>query len=304
MSEAQPFLSAILAEPDEDAHRLVFADWLDERGEADRAEFIRVQCRLARLAEDDPGRAELEVREIRLLAQHASGWAAPWAPFGNWEWAGESASRAVFRRGFVEALAFGASSAPVLTPTGGLAGMFAAHPIRELNVEGWNLGVLGDLAGREELRRVESLTVCDSMHHESTAVRQQRVAEVETLLRSPNLVRLREVSIGLSPLPGDVPVRWLRLQSLARVTALRGRSGLTSEGYVLRVLANGEFPQLRELELVPDERAGYAQAAARFVRSAAWNRLTGLTVYGRGDFPWAQALAAAPLRRLSAYYPD
>jgi uncharacterized protein (TIGR02996 family) len=41
MSEAQSFLSAIVAEPDEDAHRLVFADWLDERGEHDRAEFIR-----------------------------------------------------------------------------------------------------------------------------------------------------------------------------------------------------------------------------------------------------------------------
>lgn len=41
------FLAAICAEPDDDAVRLIFADWLDEHGEPERAEFIRVQCELA-----------------------------------------------------------------------------------------------------------------------------------------------------------------------------------------------------------------------------------------------------------------
>lgn len=35
------FLRAILAEPGEDVHRLVAADWLEEHGESERAEFIR-----------------------------------------------------------------------------------------------------------------------------------------------------------------------------------------------------------------------------------------------------------------------
>ena len=35
------FLRAILAEPGEDVHRLVAADWLEEHGEPERAEFIR-----------------------------------------------------------------------------------------------------------------------------------------------------------------------------------------------------------------------------------------------------------------------
>src|SRR5687768_16114221 len=46
------FLADIVAHPDEDAPRLIYADWLDEhggRGGAARAEFIRVQCELARL---------------------------------------------------------------------------------------------------------------------------------------------------------------------------------------------------------------------------------------------------------------
>lgn len=40
---------SVLAAPLDDAPRLVYADWLDEHGESERAEFIRVQCELARL---------------------------------------------------------------------------------------------------------------------------------------------------------------------------------------------------------------------------------------------------------------
>src|SRR5262249_25585093 len=42
------FLAEIIANPEDDAPRLVFADWLDENGEADRADFIREQIRLDR----------------------------------------------------------------------------------------------------------------------------------------------------------------------------------------------------------------------------------------------------------------
>lgn len=49
MSDHAAFLRAIIAEPDDDLPRLIFADWLDERGEADRASFIRCQVELARI---------------------------------------------------------------------------------------------------------------------------------------------------------------------------------------------------------------------------------------------------------------
>jgi uncharacterized protein (TIGR02996 family) len=41
--------AAIIASPEDDGPRLVYADWLDENREPDRAEFIRVQCELHRL---------------------------------------------------------------------------------------------------------------------------------------------------------------------------------------------------------------------------------------------------------------
>lgn len=37
-------LAAIIANPDEDTPRLVYADWLQENGQEERAEFIRSQC--------------------------------------------------------------------------------------------------------------------------------------------------------------------------------------------------------------------------------------------------------------------
>jgi uncharacterized protein (TIGR02996 family) len=48
MSDAAALLAAIRATPDDDAPRLVYADWLEEHGQPERAEFIRVQCELAR----------------------------------------------------------------------------------------------------------------------------------------------------------------------------------------------------------------------------------------------------------------
>ncbi len=48
MSDRDSLIAAILANPDEDTPRLMFADWLDEHGDPARAEFIRVQCELAR----------------------------------------------------------------------------------------------------------------------------------------------------------------------------------------------------------------------------------------------------------------
>lgn len=44
-------LEAIIANPADDLPRLIYCDWLEERGEAERAEFIRIQCELARLKE-------------------------------------------------------------------------------------------------------------------------------------------------------------------------------------------------------------------------------------------------------------
>ena len=59
LAHDEGFLEAIRAAPDDDVPRLVYADWLEERGEP-LGEFIRVQCALARLPADDPARPPLQ----------------------------------------------------------------------------------------------------------------------------------------------------------------------------------------------------------------------------------------------------
>jgi uncharacterized protein (TIGR02996 family) len=65
---------AILDAPDDDVPRLVYADWLEEHGDDARAEFIRLQCRLARLDSDDPDVEALRGRQRELLSAHQASW--------------------------------------------------------------------------------------------------------------------------------------------------------------------------------------------------------------------------------------
>jgi uncharacterized protein (TIGR02996 family) len=67
MNERQAFLRAIEAEPQDDVPRLVYADWLEEYGEADRARFIRLQCRHL---------PEQEGEAAALLERHSAEWTA------------------------------------------------------------------------------------------------------------------------------------------------------------------------------------------------------------------------------------
>ena len=76
-------LRAVVAAPDDDVPRLVAADWLDEHGEAERAEFIRVQVELALFEMAGRGGWEaaraVQRRERALLSPvspHRSLWAA------------------------------------------------------------------------------------------------------------------------------------------------------------------------------------------------------------------------------------
>lgn len=75
LPEWELLLKAVAASPDDDLPRLVAADWLDEHGEAERAEFIRIQIERAKA--DTP---ELAWREQALWNN----------PVLGWQWANEA----------------------------------------------------------------------------------------------------------------------------------------------------------------------------------------------------------------------
>src|SRR5687768_3217999 len=74
MGDEPALLQAIREAPDDDAPRLVYADWLDEHGRPERAEFVRVCVELIRARQAaaargrDPG---LAARLDRLEARKA-----------------------------------------------------------------------------------------------------------------------------------------------------------------------------------------------------------------------------------------
>lgn len=75
--DREALVAAIAANPDEDTPRLMLADWLQENGEEDRAEFIRYQCEAARLEESDPRRKELHDHAYDLFALRWPYWIEP-----------------------------------------------------------------------------------------------------------------------------------------------------------------------------------------------------------------------------------
>jgi uncharacterized protein (TIGR02996 family) len=66
VSDRDALLRAICENPDDDAPRLIYADWLDEHGDPRQAEFVRVQVELARLLPADRPGHPLAAREQAL----------------------------------------------------------------------------------------------------------------------------------------------------------------------------------------------------------------------------------------------
>src|SRR5690348_12506827 len=73
--DGRALLNAITDHPDDDTPRLVFADWLEEHNDPDRARFIRLQVELARVppwGQPPAARAEQEA----ILARRRAEWLA------------------------------------------------------------------------------------------------------------------------------------------------------------------------------------------------------------------------------------
>src|SRR5579859_229572 len=69
------FIEACLADPDDTALRLVYADWLEERGDL-RGEFLRAAVALAGLPAQDKRSVALVARLEQLRPAIDSGWLA------------------------------------------------------------------------------------------------------------------------------------------------------------------------------------------------------------------------------------
>lgn len=176
MNERDALLRAICDHPDDDTPRLVFADWLQENGEEERAEFIRVQVELARGVD-----AGLDKREKELIAAHRAGWSEP---FRQFEVAGSFRHFVFgvhFRRGFVWEISINDEERRFVENA---AALFQLAPIERVNL--FHKAQHADLTRCAELLRVKELLI-DRQGFETE--------EIAALLRSKYLTNITHLDL-------------------------------------------------------------------------------------------------------------
>jgi uncharacterized protein (TIGR02996 family) len=224
MTPEAGFLQDICENPDDDLPRLVYADWLEDNGDPDRAEFIRVQVRRARLGED-PAAGPLVRRAAGLLQEHWDEWVRPLArllakPREGWL-RGDYHPEALykFRRGFISILDLD-------------TGWFVEHaeelfrlaPLRHVRLFG--AGAVADrLARCPQLRCLEGIDFVDYHQDPIDARAMARLAD------SPHLGRLRVLGLYQNNLGDAGAAELARAKWLARVVTLElGQTGLSGVG--------------------------------------------------------------------------
>jgi uncharacterized protein (TIGR02996 family) len=169
----QGLLADVCAHPADDGPRLVFADWLDDHGQTHRAEFIRLQCRLASMDQWAPERFALELREGDLLAVHEKAWRSSLPAWARHE-------TVAFRRGFVHWIS--------ITATNFLRhgeALFAASPVRQLNLRN-GVGRWGEVAASPRLAQLVGLDLTGNRLTNK---------DLRALLRSPYLAGLEALTL-------------------------------------------------------------------------------------------------------------
>jgi len=146
VTEHDRLLGAVLDVPADDAPRLVYADWLHDHGEEERAAFIRAQIEVAGLEECDPRYPEALARS-RRAATFAFGASRPWVDH-------VPDARVVFRRGVISRAVTEADHFLRQPPQGWLK-----VPLEELVLFGSGEPVGPRLAARRDLARLRLLAL-------------------------------------------------------------------------------------------------------------------------------------------------
>jgi uncharacterized protein (TIGR02996 family) len=192
MTEYDAFLQVIIESPDDDSTRLVFADWLEEHGDAERAKLIRLQCSLNSLPPASPELVPLEERVNLLLQARRNDYLTPLTRIGlqfdretqHQETLDECVIAhltATFRRGFVEDITIGGRES-LETFLKHAEVLFRLTPLQHLEVSevrGWSMSYdQGYPVG------------CYSPMIDSP-----RAEDLRALIRFPDLARLRTLRL-------------------------------------------------------------------------------------------------------------
>jgi uncharacterized protein (TIGR02996 family) len=227
LSDAEPFLQRIRAFPDDDSHRLIFADWLEDEGgrAADRAAFIRIQVALSGMKPDDVRRPGLLIAERDLLDAYRDDWATPLRGL---------ATGLEYRRGFVEEVKV--SAVQLLRHADEL---FAAGPIRHIHLQDLG-GMLEAVMQSPFLGRLTALTVFAQYSGEPLAL---------LIARCPHLAGLQVLHLRRNRLEDDAAEHLSASPFLTNLEDLDLAENELTESGAKALAASPRLGNLRRLEL-------------------------------------------------------
>jgi uncharacterized protein (TIGR02996 family) len=209
MGTEKELLAAIVRAPDDDAPRLVYADWLQERGDP-RGELIQLQCEAARLPIADPRRRKIRIRENQLLEAHADDWKAPLK--------GLPVSELAYERGFIESCVINGGTAasvaalaervPTLRSVRMLGDRRLVKDLLASSLSLRNLTVPQSYVGAPLSPEAMARTIAEAPGAASLRVLSLShqvfdAAALRVLCKSPHLVGLEELDLSNNPLGAE-----------------------------------------------------------------------------------------------------
>jgi uncharacterized protein (TIGR02996 family) len=262
MNPRAAFLKAVVESPDDDALRLVFADWLEEHGEGQRAEFIRLQCAIARMTGTEEQLASMANREKELWQTHGPSWCAELPKWVRY--------KVSFRRGFPTILS--------CTPSQwlGARGLLERAPIQALTIQRFDLAKIAALAATAHLAGIRALQV--SAYHHLERVRTIKQLSGSACASTLRLLDLYRGGYTHNSTAGDAVARALAASNLSRLECLRLSQSEIGPAGIEALAAAPALSSLRKLDL-SDNSLGVEGAQAL----AASPYLSNLTALHLGD---------------------
>lgn len=226
------FLEQILAQPDDDSPRMIFADWLEETGQSDRAEFIRVQIERHSLPKWDRRQLPLLAREAALLRDHEVEWkeSLPKIPSVTW---------GKFRRGLIATATF----SDVSQLGSRFQDCHETAPLEAISIDWPNTNYSFD--NPAPLPGLKELTLEDAPYLEGE--------EIDMVAWSPILTGIESLRVGRCNLGDDGIRRLIDSTSLGSLKSLQvPHNGLGNNG-LEAIMGAPSLNSLEELDVSEQE---------------------------------------------------
>jgi uncharacterized protein (TIGR02996 family) len=217
--DGEALLRAICEQPWEDTPRLMYADWLEENGQPERAEFIRLQIELATMARNEQWKtpqydraSELQRKwdptehqiKVKVAKKPKHPWSAKLPTAVGVEW------QPWYTRGFRNAVTF-SSMKPVRAHADAV---MAASPVDDVTVKRLQPLTVAPILAMPWVPRLNTLHLSGSLG----------AVGAESIARSPNLTRIEYLDLSGAQMTDAA------LKVLASATNLPNLTQLNLEG--------------------------------------------------------------------------